>query len=125
MARTCATTSAPNNGRYCATDPDDDLEKGISGADVVKESLRRICIWKHYGEQDGIGAEWWDYVAEFIERCRTPDHFTDDFCVHDAYKHSHIDKDLIDGCMEGSGGLVADIPNVLLDLEIASQTERA
>ena len=37
------------NGRYCATDPDNDLEKGVSGADVVTESLRRLCIWKNYG----------------------------------------------------------------------------
>lgn len=34
-------TLCTNSGRYCATDPDDDLESGLSGADVVKESLRR------------------------------------------------------------------------------------
>jgi len=44
-----------NNGRYCAIDPDNDLDHGISGADVVRESLRRVYIWKHYGESDGIG----------------------------------------------------------------------
>jgi len=44
-----------NHGRYCATDPDNDLDKGISGADVVTESLRRMCIWNHYGKEDGIG----------------------------------------------------------------------
>ena len=57
-----------NNGRYCATDPDNNLDEGISGADVVKESLRRICIWNTYGK-DGIGKEWWDYVKEFMARC--------------------------------------------------------
>merc|ERR1719246_79241 len=50
-----------NSGRYCATDPDGDLKRGISGADVVVESLRRLCIWKEYGEEDGIGVQWWDY----------------------------------------------------------------
>ena len=44
-----------NNGRYCATDPDNDLDNGISGADVVEESLRRMCIWQHYGEDDAPG----------------------------------------------------------------------
>jgi hypothetical protein len=34
-----------NAGRYCAPDPDDNMEYGSSGADVVKESLRRECIW--------------------------------------------------------------------------------
>merc|ERR1712125_157755 len=76
-----------NYGRYCAIDPDNDLEKGISGADVVKESLRRLCIWKHYGEVDGIGAIWWDYVNEFQSRCNTPDFFMNEDCVRDCYKH--------------------------------------
>eukprot|EP00553_Chaetoceros_curvisetus_P011346 CAMPEP_0204636690 /NCGR_PEP_ID=MMETSP0717-20131115/34611_1 /ASSEMBLY_ACC=CAM_ASM_000666 /TAXON_ID=230516 /ORGANISM="Chaetoceros curvisetus" /LENGTH=144 /DNA_ID=CAMNT_0051655821 /DNA_START=261 /DNA_END=693 /DNA_ORIENTATION=- len=34
-----------NNEHYCAADPDNDLEFGISGADVVTESMRRLCIW--------------------------------------------------------------------------------
>ena len=38
-----------NNGHYCATDPDNDLTHGISGAEVVTEALRRICVWKYYG----------------------------------------------------------------------------
>jgi len=113
-----------NNGRYCATDPDNDLERGISGADVVKESLRRICIWKHYGEQDGVGKEWWNYIVEFMERCNTPDYFMNEDCVKDAYKHSGVNADLINGCMKDSGGLEKDASNAFLDLEISSQTER-
>ena len=113
-----------NNGRYCATDPDNDLEKGISGADVVKESLRRLCIWKHYGEQDGIGKEWWLYVEEFFARCSSPDYFMNEDCVMDCYKHSGVDKDKINRCMADSGGLEKDAPNSLLELEIAAQAER-
>mmetsp|Transcript_21544 Transcript_21544/g.63133 ORF Transcript_21544/g.63133 Transcript_21544/m.63133 type:complete len:307 (-) Transcript_21544:363-1283(-) len=113
-----------NNGRYCATDPDNDLDHGISGADVVKESLRRICIWKHYGESDGIGKEWWDYIAEFLHRCDTPDYFANDDCIKDAFKHSKIDAGTIDRCMNDSGGLTADAPNAFLDLEMAAQTRR-
>jgi hypothetical protein len=48
-------TLCTNNGRYCCVDPDGDMEKGVSGADVVTESLRRICIWKSYGADNGIG----------------------------------------------------------------------
>ena len=33
-----------NNGRYCAVDPDNDLDVGVSGADVVAESLKYMCI---------------------------------------------------------------------------------
>lgn len=31
------------------TDPDFDTKAGVSGADVVKESLRQKCIWNIYG----------------------------------------------------------------------------
>jgi hypothetical protein len=113
-----------NNGRYCATDPDNDLDKGISGADVVKESLRRVCIWKHYGESDGVGEIWWDYVLEFLDRCNTPDYFMNEDCVRDCYKHAKVDGDKINRCMLDSGGLERDAPNAFLDLEISAQNER-
>lgn len=113
-----------NNGRYCATDPDNDLEKGISGADVVKESLRRLCIWKHYGEQDGVGMIWWNYIEQFFNKCSSPDFFMNQDCVKDCYKHAGVDGDKIDRCMIDSGGTEKDVPNVFLDLEIAAQTER-
>ena len=35
-----------NQGRYCAVDPERDLDLGISGMDVVQEDLRQLCIWK-------------------------------------------------------------------------------
>lgn len=113
-----------NNGRYCATDPDNDLDHGISGQDVVKESLRRICIWKHYGEQDGIGKEWWDYIATFMERCDNPDFFANDDCAKDAIKHAKINAEQIDRCMKDSGGLDKDTPNTFLDLEMQAQVSR-
>lgn len=113
-----------NNGRYCATDPDNDLEKGISGQDVVRESLRRLCIWNHYGKDDGIGAVWWDYIAEFTSRCDSPDFFANADCVKDAYKHAKVDGDAVERCMLDSGGLDADTMNSKLDAEIQSQTQR-
>lgn len=113
-----------NNGRYCATDPDNDLEKGISGADVVRESLRRLCIWGQYGSTDGIGEVWWDYIAEFTERCSSPEYFANQDCVKDAYKHAKVDGDRIEQCMLDSGGVDADKSNSKLDGEISSQTQR-
>ena len=45
-----------NNHRYCAMDPEYDIDIGIIlGANMVRESLRRIYVWKHCGESDGIG----------------------------------------------------------------------
>jgi len=113
-----------NNGRYCATDPDDDLDKGISGADVVKESLRRLCIWKHYGEEDGVGETWWSYVEQFTERCDSPEFFMNEDCVKDCYKHAKVNGDKINECIKYSGGLEKDAPNTLLDLEIQVQNKQ-
>jgi hypothetical protein len=114
-----------NNGRYCATDPDNDLEKGISGADVVRESLRRLCIWSNYGASDGIGKEWWDYVSIFNERCTAkPEYFMDKACINDAYKASKVDGKLIERCMEDSGGTDKDTTNSKLESELTAQTQR-
>ena len=113
-----------NNGRYCATDPDNDLEKGVSGADVVRESLRRLCIWNTYGSANGIGKEWWNYVAEFEVRCSDPQYFADGACIKDAYKNSKVDGTAIERCMVDSGGTENDQLNSKLDYELKSQEQR-
>lgn len=113
-----------NHGRYCATDPDNDLEHGISGADVVRESLRRLCIWNMYGAANGIGKEWWDYVAVFNDRCAKPEYFSDEACLKDAYKNSKVDGPAIERCMIDSGGTDGDNTNSKLDFELTSQGQR-
>jgi len=113
-----------NNGRYCATDPDDNLDEGVSGADVVEESLRRVCIWKHYGESDGIGLQWWDYVSEFFERCQNPDYFANPDCHNDAMNQANVDKQVVEQCMLDSGGLTNDSTNAFLEAELDAQRRR-
>ena len=107
--------------RYCATDPDNNLDEGISGADVVKESLRRICIWKHYGKDNGMGEEWWNYAGVFMEKCDNPVFFMDEKCVREVYNLAGIDGKVIDRCMSDSGGLEGDVRNQLLEDEIAAK----
>jgi len=111
-----------NAGRYCATDPDNNLDKGISGGDVVAESLRRICVWNVYGAENGIGREWWDYVNEFMVRCDNDTYFANESCILDAFKHSGVDASKVEKCMKESGGLTEDQPNILLDNEIAAKS---
>ena len=113
-----------NNGRYCATDPDNDLEHGITGAQVVKESLRRICVWKHYGQENGVGTTYWDYIHQFLDRCDSDDFFANEDCVKDAMKHAKIDYKRINQCMDDSGGLIGDKKNNLLELEIDAAGRR-
>lgn len=110
-----------NNGRYCATDPDNDLDAGISGADVVVESLRRICIWKTYGAENGVGEEWWDYVNEFLYTCGNEEKFSDEKCVEEVYSKSGIDGKKIGSCMSDSGGVTKDQINSILEEELLSK----
>jgi len=107
-----------NNGRYCATDPDNDLDRGISGADVVSESLRRMCIWNQYGKDNGVGVQWWDYVSEFIFRCSTEEFFSSKQCINDAMSHAGVDRKVIDQCMSDSGGLDDDRANLLMETQL-------
>ena len=121
-----------NSGRYCAMDPDDDMNLGSSGADVVQEALRRLCIWQTYG-QDGIGQAWWDYVAAFIDSCPTDEippegqpirlKFNDPDCVAFSMVTAQIDENRINKCMETSGPLSenATVANTLLDQELLDQ----
>lgn len=110
-----------NNGRYCATDPDNDLDRGISGADVVRESLRRMCIWKKYGADDGVGVPWWDYVEEFMFRCNTENYFSNNKCIDDAMAHAKVDKGAIEQCIDDSGGLEEDAENSLLEVQLLAK----
>ena len=119
-----------NNNRYCANDPDGFRTSGISGADVVRESLRRICVWKDYGEVDGIGLSYWDYVTEFNNRCfaihdddfKLENFFSQD-CINDVYEKANIDGNMIEKCMADSGGTddSKDTINNLLEKELAEQ----
>jgi hypothetical protein len=108
-----------NKGRYCATDPDGDLGAGISGADVVKESLRRKCIWREYG-QDGIGLPWWKYVNEFSYWCDNQYEFMDDECAGGCMERSGINPTQVKRCMDSSGGLEKDQTNSILEEELDS-----
>lgn len=99
------------------------MDEGISGADVIKESLRRICIWKSYGLEDGIGEQWWLYSELFIEKCDTPTAFMDENCIQEVYKLSGIDGSTINSCMADSGGLEGNQKNKLLDEELAAKVQ--
>jgi len=109
-----------NNGRYCASYSSDDEpfdELDLHGNVFVKESLRRMCIWKEYGEENGLGKEWWNYVVNFIDLCHSEEFFDNEDCIADVYQHSSIDKSKVDICMKESGGLEGDVENSLLEEE--------
>lgn len=107
-----------NVGRYCSTGANGDLgETSYLGVDVVKESARRLCIWKLFGD-DGTGLEWWDYVNAFTDKCDNLSMFNDDDCVKEVMEDVGLDYDRIDQCIYEHGQLDADQENDLLQKEL-------
>mmetsp|Transcript_16118 Transcript_16118/g.17917 ORF Transcript_16118/g.17917 Transcript_16118/m.17917 type:complete len:577 (-) Transcript_16118:109-1839(-) len=97
-----------NGGRYCSAAPGN----GIKGQDVVIESLRRICIWNHYGVNEQTNKTdnpiLWDYIIYHMQHCTLQDDgsnfYSNADCVADAFKHAKVDSALINECMVDSGG---------------------
>jgi len=113
-----------NSGRYCSTEPDG-YEGEITGEDVVREALRRACIWKQYG-RDGIGEKWWTYVEEFMYRCQNsengnPELFRNPDCINDAYVNSGVEGAEVETCMEDAGGLDGNTANSILEAQLAER----
>jgi len=82
-----------------------------------------MCIWNEYGQKDGVGSQWWDYVNEFMFRCDTEDYFTNEDCINDAMTHAKVDVGEIEACMADSGGLEGDTVNTILDSQLAAKEE--
>ena len=112
-----------NVGRYCAVDPDGDLDNGISGKDVIVESLRRLCIWEHYGK-DGVGLEYWDYVQGYLQTCENSYFFGNPNCIDSAFKYAGIEQSEIKQCMTDTGGLKSPSVNALLEKQIDASKSR-
>ena len=127
-----------NRGRYCAPDPDSDLHIGVSGADVVKESLRQLCIWSlddSYEDSDDLifdfdeevrsaaprGLFWWKYLDAFYNKCTPENLFNDEKCIDRVYKNVGINKDSVERCMMNAGGLTKRDYNSMLGKDLSEQ----
>jgi hypothetical protein len=97
-----------NHGRYCTLHA-----KDLSGHAIVKETTRRLCIWKHYSED-----QWFDYVIFHKERCSPPHKFADSACIDEALKAAKIDGGVLQSCMSDAGDMDKDVTNTLLDDEM-------
>lgn len=54
--------------RYCAPDPELDLDSGYDGKDVVIENLRQLCVHR-VANSLGRSWVWWDFVTDYHIRC--------------------------------------------------------
>eukprot|EP01017_Pseudomicrothorax_dubius_P043850 TRINITY_DN7365_c0_g1_i2.p1 TRINITY_DN7365_c0_g1~~TRINITY_DN7365_c0_g1_i2.p1 ORF type:complete len:448 (-),score=100.49 TRINITY_DN7365_c0_g1_i2:99-1442(-) len=80
-----------SGGRYCASDPDG---KGPgTGANVVMEDLRQLCIYQQNPEK------WWQYITGFEGPCLN---FINSDCSNSIMAKVGIDKAQIEDCMKQS-----------------------
>ena len=128
------------NGRYCGPDPDGDLNDKISGADIVKENLRQICIFKVLTSAGGndpaktkkLQQKWWCYANDFANNCygeEGPMRSSGDFaaCAVEQMRKVGLDQVAVNKCMADAGGV--DCPssgtcqkNTLLEQEIRDRS---
>lgn len=78
--------------RYCAADPDG--RGPATGAQVVEEDLRQLCIHKTTPDL------WWEYVMKFDENCI--DIQVVEECSRELMEKVGIQKIKIDECVEDS-----------------------
>jgi hypothetical protein len=96
-----------NAGRYCAlvfdndNDDDNDDHAGLTGADIVTESARRLCIWREYYERNIF--KFFDYLATLRQtKC---DRSLSDNCLNRVYGMTDIDSKKIADCFHANGGV--------------------
>ena len=56
------------HSRYCVDDPDDALDRGYSGIDVLLINAMHLCFF-NLVNQSGRQELWWDYSASFATSC--------------------------------------------------------
>lgn len=104
-----------NRGRYCEQDPDGNLTAGFSGADVVEQNLRQLCVFE-WGRDQKKPYIWWKYVTENGNRCSMGAGRYSRDCLITVERDQQIDTSAIDRCV---GNPSSDSENALLQAERA------
>ena len=98
-----------NHGRYCAVHA-----RELSGNAIVKETLRRLCVWKHYGDPPNNNPMvYWDYVIFHRSNCFASTQYADPKCLAKSFAHAKIEEKVIDQCMSDAGDLDQDVSLIL------------
>ena len=108
-------------GRYCAPDPDGSIKEGYSGAQVVEENLRQLCVFQA-ANASGRPWLWWDYSWRFAERCAMDAQAYGQPCSEQVFASINGDGwgDLaaVRACV---GDPAADAPHPVLEAQLAAQ----
>jgi hypothetical protein len=102
-------------GNYCMADPDGNPSKGRQGADVLREDLRQLCIWRWCKKGKGA-TDWWIYVGKFSRQCKVAQSTADadaaeggptvgeaqEICSTSVQKAMGIDERSVQACVDGA-----------------------
>jgi hypothetical protein len=103
-------TDCINAGRYCVVPMDDDEDhEGLTGADIVLESARRLCIWIVYGQQFETMVKYWNYVDTL--RNTNCDRSLTDACLDRVYREVGIEDNEMQNCLHNAGGVGIQVDN--------------
>jgi hypothetical protein len=116
-----------NMGRYCAVDPERDLDQGKTGAMVVEENLRQYCIFQQANATVATLPKWWAYTEYFYAECDAK--FKDSAswlsCSKAQQTRAGLDTAVTDKCLADCGTLDAalDVANKCIDAEVNKQMD--
>mmetsp|Transcript_11383 Transcript_11383/g.20587 ORF Transcript_11383/g.20587 Transcript_11383/m.20587 type:complete len:737 (-) Transcript_11383:220-2430(-) len=122
------------NGRYCCPDPEDDMEQGYDGKDVILENLRQLCVFE-LAKASGKTWLWWDYVTRFADECKMSDKMYNEACAEQVFSelYDEVPGDVewevpagftstgLSGLRECVGNPDEDVENPLLEAEKDAQ----
>jgi len=110
-----------HHGRYCAPDPDGSIAEGYSGAEVVQENLRQLCVFKA-ANATGKPWLWWDYATKFAEQCTMDSKAYGQECAEKVFDQINADKwGNLDDLRRCIGTIDDDAPHSVMEDQIAAQ----
>lgn len=117
-----------NNDYYCSVDPDG-INIGVSGAQVVIENLRQMCIWQQANQtyDSDYGQRWWTYASLFSQNCNTAATWTE-ACAQQQMAAAGINAGAVAQCMAASNATAvpnckSDCTNTLLQAAVNMQAD--
>lgn len=113
-----------NGGRYCSIQPGEDAMKGLTGAEVVRENLRQMCLWQSHKQETNGPDLWFQYVNKFQSECASPPLNWTQACSEAVMTKLRLNASAVRACVTSSGGVgVNDGVNSLIATEIKRRAE--
>ena len=102
-----------NGGRYCQQDPDGSLDSGYSGADVVRDNLQSLCVFRTVNAT-GEPWLWWQYATAAGRECSMLHATYNAACAIGVATRLGVSPSAVAACV---GDPTRDAPNDLLEGE--------